>query len=249
MPNNNTSKTLEELFNTKFAIKPQLKSPLQNCQKLDPSYLANVTDEDIDSYEEEYQTFLKDTLRPLAMEQDKVMEFVSHAINNIFGSNSKESKYFQRAKKSNGNSVLHTNFAKLSDIYSVKEAVKEAREYAKNNSSVALEDKDISQIDLAIKYLIEKGFKYGEDFTSSNAVNIAKTEMLHNITDDASKDSSIVEYSDDCSDVCKEQEFEISLYENVIHRECPCGAYDKTTKISIDTDDSGKVFLNCNEIN
>jgi len=234
-------KTTDELFNTKFSVRPTLNSPLQNCEKLDTSFLANVTDEQIDAYESELNTYTTDVYRPLSRQQDKVMQFIIQAVNNIFGSNSKESKYFHRA--SNKGTLLSSYFNEMSDIHTVKREVAEARENSRHSSNIVLADNDVEQIDLAIKYLIEKGFTYGEDFTSSNAVNIAKSEMSHDIATSDTLKQSFIKHSDNCSEVCKTQQFEMTLHENQIHNECACGSVSYDMEMELGVDIHGKVVV------
>jgi len=240
MPSNQP-KTTDELFETKFSVRPTLKSPLQRVDKLDNSFLSKVSDEEINSYQDELDTYTQDVYRPTLREQEKVMDFIIQAVNNIFGSNSKESKYFHRAVSKG--TLISTYFNELSSNTEVRRAVAEARESSQHTSTVTLADNDVEQIDLAIKYLIGKGFSYGEDFTSSNAVNIAKSEMAHDIaTSDTLKDS-FISHSDDCSEVCRSQEFTMQLHENVMHNECACGVVAYSTEMELGVDETGKNII------
>ena len=234
-------KTTDELFETKFSVRPTLNSPLQHHEKLDSSFLANVTDEQIDEYQTELNSYTSDTYRPLIREQEKVMQFIIQAVNNIFGSNGKESKYFHRAL--NKGTLLSSYFNELSDIHQVKKAVEDARENSQHSSNVALGDNDVEQLDLAIKYLIEKGFTYGEDFTTNNAVNIAKSEMAHDIATSDTLKQSFVMHSSDCSEVCKTQQFAMTLHENQMHNECACGEVSYAMEMELSVDSNGKVIV------
>lgn len=232
-------KTTDELFSTNYAVRPTLKSPLQKAKSLDPSFLSNVTDEELDAYEIELENYKTSTFNPRMREQSRTMEYIVHAVNNIFGSNSKESKYFHRAV--NNGTLLEKYFGDLTTIRNAKKAVDEARQNSKHTSNVSLQDKDIAQIDLAIQYLISNGFKYGEDFTSNNAVNIAKSEMQNTLTASDCYDASIVEHSIDCSDVCRSQPFEIKMYETMIVKECACGEVSQESQMSLATDHNGGI--------
>ena len=53
MPNQ-PNKSTEELINTNFTHAITLQSPLQNHKTLDDAYLSQVTDEELDAYDEEY---------------------------------------------------------------------------------------------------------------------------------------------------------------------------------------------------
>tara|TARA_R110002020_G_scaffold82111_3_gene203333 strand:- start:4976 stop:5722 length:747 start_codon:yes stop_codon:yes gene_type:complete len=237
-------KTTDELFETKFSVRPTLNSPLQNHEKLDSSFLASVTDEQIDEYQEELNSYTQDVYRPLIREQEKVMQFIVQAVNSIFGSNGKESKYFHRAL--NKGTLLSSYFNELSDVHQVRKAVEDARENSQHSSNVALGDNDVEQLDLAIKYLIEKGFTYGEDFTTNNAVNIAKSEMSHDIATSDTLKESFVKHSSNCSDVCQSQHFAMTLHENIMHNECACGEVSYAMEMELGVDSNGKVVVKTN---
>ena len=232
-------KTTDELFSTNYAVRPTLKSPLQKAKSLDPSFLSNVTDEELNAYEIELDNYKQNTYNPRKREQSRTMELIIHAVNSIFGSNSKESKYFHRAVDKG--TLLDTYFGELTTIRNARKIVEEARQNSKHTSNVSLQDKDIVQIDLAIQYLIDNGFKYGEDFTSNNAVNIAKSEMQNTLTVSDCYDANIIEHSIDCSDVCRSQPFEIKMYEGMIVKECACGEVSQESQMSLATDHNGGI--------
>lgn len=247
MPSQNKPKTADELLGTRFNTRPTLKSPLQRVDKLDTSFLAKVTDAEVDAYSKEYDEYYNNTFRPLCEELNKTMELINGGINNIFGSNSKESKYFHRAQAKG--TLLQEYVSELTSPFEAKKAVSEARESEKHSSHIFLDDKDMEQIDMAIKFLIQKGYTYGEDFTSSNAVSVAKAEAVNSIiTSQDSLDPSLKEYSDKCSQTCRSSQYSISIHGNTIQSTCACGSLNKQSEMILGFDNNGKVTIQGKEI-
>ena len=243
MPHN-TNKTTDELVSTSYLQPVKLKSPLQDISRLDQVFLSEVTDEELDNYEEEYMNYRNDVYNPSMSNINKLEDIVQKSINNVFGSYSKEAKYIKRAF-SGGGIRVQMHFSLLSKPRDVRIAVREARELQTNTSNVSLSDNDISQIDLAIKYLIQQGFKYGEDFTSNNAVNIAKSEIINEVSTKGNfNDHNVVKFHDECSDTCRANEYTLTVNQESIERECSCGMISENANFELSLNGSDNVTLN-----
>jgi hypothetical protein len=240
MPHN-TNKTTDELVKTNFTKPISFKSPLQDIKKLDDTFLSNVTDEQLEQYAEEYEKYYKEIYNPSRSNVHKLERIIQDSVNNIFGSYSKEAKYIKRAFQGGG-VKLEQEWARITRPSEAKRKVEQAKEAMSHTSNVSLNDNDINQIDLAIKYLIDKGFKYGEDFTSNNAVSIAKSELVANASTN-SENSDFIKFNSDCSDTCRANEYQITFNQNKISRECSCGSVDVDESIELALNDSNQVTI------
>tara|TARA_A100001515_G_scaffold141364_1_gene138250 strand:+ start:140 stop:895 length:756 start_codon:yes stop_codon:yes gene_type:complete len=247
MPNQ-PNKSTEELINTNFTHDITLQSPLQNHKTLDDAYLSQVTDEELDAYDEEYSQKRQSYYNPSMSNLNKCEDLIRKAVRNIFGSTSKESKYIKRAFEGAG-VILRNNWNSISEPRHVRKAVEDARELAKTHSAVSLDEKDVTQIDLAIKYLIQKGYTYGVDFTSNNAVNIAKSSLVSETTTDQKMQNAMRLHHSDCSDTCRDSAYEMRINESRIDRECSCGEIDVRHTIELGVNDSDEIQLTLGEYN
>lgn len=157
---------------------------LGNARKLDSTTLASVTDEDIAAYTAEYEGY-RENLKTLKSEVATKMSKIQTDCNEIWGYDSKESRYFNRAtqKQEDIGSVYDSKYCspdyimEMVEIAKVDVSVNDLKRKDFSNT-----EESLSEINKATEYLLENGYKLNKDFSLGSAVGIAKAHHLQDLT-------------------------------------------------------------------
>ena len=227
------------LLDESFTEVHNFKSPLAQVELLSSSFLATVSDDDIDTFDSEIEAYKKDVFNIQRRNLDVITKHVGKLVANIYGSQSKQYKYMMRNFQSNHEVPCFTAMSGLRTAHDIKELVKDAKTAKNSTSSVVLADRDVSQIDNAIQYLTQNDYVYGKDFTATNAVNLAKSIAIQELADNEFKD--IIASGSECSEICNETAFDAIVHDSNIKVECACGQENRNMSISIveDTNNNG----------
>lgn len=231
---------MSTLLDIKFTEVHNFKSPLAQIDLLSPAFLGTVSDNDIEEYETEIAKYQQDVSDVQRKNLNIVCGYVSKLIGNIYGSQSKQYKYIMRNFASTSEVPCFTSVANLKAVESVTDIIRDARKAKQSTSHVVLADRDVTQIDSAIQYLVQNGYEYGKDFNASNVVNIAKSVAIQDLTD--KEFAGLVAQSDECSEICSDSAYDAIVNDDIIKVECACGSATRDMTISIveDTANSGK---------
>ena len=221
--------TVAEINNESFTSEHVFTSPLAQLPMLDTSYLASVTDEQIEDYGTELDTYEREVWGIQKSNYRLISGHISDLIKNMYGSYSKQYKYFARQTSAEVPCLMH--YGNTPNVRQVASKVKEAKLASAESSKVVLADKDMSQIDSSIQYLLQSEYQYGIDFTATNAVSMAKTVALKLLTEKSF--NGIIESSDVCSDICSSTAIDVSVTSNGINAQCACGEVNKNLDINI----------------
>ena len=224
------------LLDEKFTEVHTFNSPLAQIDKLSVSFLATVSDDDIEAYEEEIVNYAKEYSQVQKRNLDIIQNHVAKLIGNMYGSQSKQYKYIMRNFSSNHEIPCLASADMTKSVSSVREIISDARKANKSTSSVVLADRDVSQIDSAIQFLTQNGYEYGKDFNASNVVNIAKSVAIQDLTN--KEFSDIVVSGENCSEICSSQNYDTVVKDDVLNVECACGESSRNLSISFEVDTS-----------
>jgi len=220
---------MSTLLEEKFTEVHTFNSPLAQIDKLSVSFLATVSDDDIEAYEEEIINYAKEYSKIQKNNLDIIQNHVSKLIGNMYGSQSKQYKYLMRNFSSYHEIPCLASADNVKSVSKVKEIISDARKANKSTSSVVLADRDVSQIDSAIQFLTQNGYEYGKDFSASNVVNIAKSVAIQDLTN--KQFSDIVSSGENCSELCASERHDAVVKEDSLTVECACGEYSKDLTI------------------
>lgn len=221
---------MSTLLDVKFTEVHDFKSPLAQIDLLSSSFLATVSDDDLDAYDSEIAQYRKDVNSVLQSNLRVVTSHVAKLIGNIYGSQSKQYKYMMRNFNSDHEIPCFASTSNLKSTQDVTALVNDARKAQKSTSSVVLADRDVSQIDCAIQYLVQNGYEYGKDFNASNVVNIAKSVAIQDLTNNEFTD--LIVQGDNCSDICADSNYDAMVNNEMIRLECACGESTRDMVIS-----------------
>lgn len=224
------------LLDEKFTEVHTFNSPLAQIDKLSVSFLATVSDEDIEAYEEEIINYAKEYSQIQKRNLDIIKNHVAKLIGNMYGSQSKQYKYMMRNFSSDHEIPCLASLDSVKTTSKVTEIISDARKASKSTSSVVLADRDVSQIDNAIQFLTQNGYEYGKDFNASNVVNIAKSVAIQDLTN--KEFSDIVVSGDKCSEICADSNYDAVVKDDVLNVECACGESSRNLSISFEADTS-----------
>ncbi len=236
------------LLDEKFTEVHTFNSPLAQIDKLSVSFLATVSDDDIEAYEEEIVNYAKEYSQIQKRNLDIIQNHVAKLIGNMYGSQSKQYKYMMRNFSSNHEIPCLASLDNVKSVDSVREVISDARKANKSTSSVVLADRDVSQIDSAIQFLTQNGYEYGKDFNASNVVNIAKSVAIQDLTN--KEFSDIVASGENCSELCASENHDAMVKEDIVRVECACGEYSRNLSIGFvkDTTNVGQYKYELEEI-
>ena len=220
---------MSTLLAEKFTDVHTFQSPLAQIDKLSVSFLATVSDDDIEAYEEEILNYAKEYSQIQKRNLEIIQRHVSTLISNMYGSQSKQYKYMMRNFSSDHEIPCFASSSNVKSVNSIKGIVSDARKAKQSTSSVVLADRDVSQIDSAIQFLTQNGYEYGKDFSASNVVNIAKSVALQDLTNN--QFANIIASGDACSDICSSTNYDAVIKDNILKIECACG--ESTRNLSI----------------
>ena len=222
---------MSTLLDTKFTDIHNFKSPLAQIDLLSASFLGTVSDDDIEAYETELSQHRMNVTNVQKANYQIVTSHVSKLIANIYGGQSKQYKYMMRNFSSTHEVPCLSSLANLKSAQDVTSLVLDARKAKKSTSHVVLADRDVTQIDCAIQYLVQNGYVYGKDFNANNVVNIAKSVAIQDLTNN--EFDGLLEQSADCSEVCSDTAYDAMVNEDIIRIECACGSASRDMSISI----------------
>ena len=155
----------------------KIESILTDFALLPEEALAGITDEDLATYEEEHDKFSADLQDDFAVKQQLHTE-VRQAIKQLFGSNSKQVKYFDR-NMDGAEDILSSHAQRYVGPETISNHVLKAREkhsLAESKiSESSVDDFTMNQLDDAMEYLLSHGYKFGVDFAAHNAVDFASS--------------------------------------------------------------------------
>jgi len=138
--------------------------------------LAAITDEDLDTYSDEYDVYnsiTQDDIRERQVVATRVIDDVKE----LFGEWSNAHKYFER-NISRGDDLVYAHSKKYTSPGMVRKKVLDAREKYTlvSTPTVGLDEFTMNNIDGCISYLLSRGFEFGRDFNAHNAIDIARCE-------------------------------------------------------------------------
>tara|TARA_R110000822_G_scaffold203300_3_gene340224 strand:- start:77 stop:847 length:771 start_codon:yes stop_codon:yes gene_type:complete len=222
---------MSTLLDEKFTEVHNFQSPLAQVDLLSASFLATVTDEDIEAYDKEITDFDTTVTQIKRRNLNVMTSHISKMVGNIYGNQSKQYKYLMRNFQSNDEVPCFQASLALKSTESIRDMVNDARKANKSTSHVVLADRDVTQIDCAIQYLVQNGYEYGKDFNASNVVNLAKSVALQDLTD--KEFDGFLNDRSNCSEICITEPHEVVVSNGMVNIECACGGAQRSTIISI----------------
>lgn len=155
----------------------RMSHKLKDAVHLPTNALTLITDEDIDSYEVEYDSrFLKNKGQDsVAIREAKSV--ILDGITTVYGRDSKQYKYMERNLRLEP-SLVGNHYESVPSPNQIRRLKEGAIEDMKKTGGFTVatggvDSSSMSEIDDAIQFLIANGFDYGKDFSSHNAVSIA----------------------------------------------------------------------------
>ena len=180
----------------------QPKSPLAYADTMNEELLSEFDSTDIEAYEKEEVVMFGFRKEDITSTQT-VIEEVSQGLKFLFGDQSKQLKYIERAL-TKGETICDSHYDKFVRAERVEKLIDSAKLKHKGQATqVGLSETNVEELNSAIAYLTEKGFTFGRDFTAHNAIDISKAHYL----EQCHLDGDLVSLSNDVAD-CKECELE-----------------------------------------
>ena len=172
---------------TQFNWHEIIDNPLTSFTKMDNNTKAVVTDEQFDDYKEKYEVMKTHANSDLRQAKKFFQEMEDLAIK-LFGRGSKQARYISRQTDYDltGTTVAN-HYVKFLSPKDIKQQIEIAKGKVSSSNeqsestSVNIDENNIKNIDKAIKYLTQEGYSYGKDFTSINAVALAKVQGMESI--------------------------------------------------------------------
>jgi len=192
--------------NKLFLYKP--KSKLAYAEQMSSELLAEVSDSDIATYETEYESSVDANRKSDIELAQREITAVKSGLQYLFGENSKEEKYIDKAL-SKGNTIVDTHYGQISTPRAVSDMVKQARtKTVIHSTSKGLDETDMNTLNDSIQWLTSKGYVFGRDFTTHNAIDMAQASYAENLLsmsndllfDEKAKHNKMLENFDECSE-------------------------------------------------
>lgn len=213
--------------------------------------LAVVTDEDMNEYEEEHAIYLAKQ-KEATTTAYKIYKECETNMEAIFGRQSNEHKYLNRAFKT-GKVITDVHARKVPSPDTVRSKVIDARgkvDVSKFHTSSTIEERGISEINNALEYLINNGFKLNKDFTLANAVSVATSHnsmstMKRVVMNDMKIKMADVVVDETCSEQECESEkhgFTVRTSNNRITAVCDC--HELEYKVNFEFGEGGEATTN-----
>ena len=224
---------------------------LLNFRDMTMEALAVVTDEDMNEYEEEHAIYLAKQ-KEATTTAYKVYRECETNFEEIFGRNSNEHKYLQRAFKT-GKVLTDVHAREVPSPETIRSKVNDARgkvDVSKFHTSSTIEERGISEINHALEYLINNGFKLNRDFTLANAVSVATSHKSMNTMKSVVMNDMKMKMEDVVVDeTCSEEEcatltqgFSIRTSSNQITATCDC--HELEYKVNFEFGEGGEATTN-----
>lgn len=160
--------------------------------------LAEVTSEDLNKYQDEWDKLEKQRGEDVASVQSVMIDTLN-GLMYMFGDDSKEVKYINRALNK-GTTVVDAHYEQFTPPSEVAKMVKDAKlKVGANVSQIGLSETNVDDLNDAIKYLTGIGYVFGRDFTAHNAVEIAETSYMEKLIGDDVGISRLLENLETCS--------------------------------------------------
>ena len=220
---------------------PRLEHPLKNAKKLTEEALSRIEDSSVAEYEKQYDSWAVIQREDVKLASTNFRTALD-LVEKIFGKNSKEFKYLDR-KQSMGESLIDSNAKLYCNPDTVSQMVRDAKkkQNAKAKASIGVGDNDLEKINIAIKYLSEKGKVFGTDFTAFNAVDLANMTVVERVALGAEKVDvvTVAETVNECTSCVEEHgqgvfKFGSSLAEGECS--CSCGYRDYNVSLTLGSD-------------
>ena len=171
--------------NKLFLYKP--KSKLAYAEQMSTELLAEVSDSEIAKYETEYESNVNTNRKSDIELAQQEITAVKSGLHFLFGENSREEKYIDKAL-SKGNTLVDTYYGQITNPREVKDMVKQARtKTVIHSTSKGLDETDMDTLNDSIQWLTSKGYVFGRDFTTHNAIDMAQasySESLMSMSND-----------------------------------------------------------------
>ena len=192
----------------------EIEHMLKNFSLLPPESLAAVTDEDLETYAQQYDVYNEKTKEDVA-KRNEMMVAGRGSINTLYGSGSNAARYFHRHTNDNSDLVSkHARKYVLPNV--VEQSVIDSREkYTLVSTPVNVDDLTMESIDECISYLLRKEFVFGRDFNAHNAIDLArgvmKDDVVEAVANNTLSDVVCLDSNSKVADFC----FENSNFSNV----------------------------------
>ena len=226
-----------------YAIKHHLK----DIGNLTDVALSQISDESIEEYDAEY-TEMREAYRNDASTIADLKHEAREKLVEIFGSMSKQVKYMDRNLRSERTAV-DIHYDKFPSLHTVKERINCAKEKVSDSGSRAVSEtkvgragvneQEMEEVDASIRYLISKGYTYGVDFNSHNAVEISQCsaiEVVEKMISD--EDDAFDELLTTTFTCCKEIDKDSSQVQTGGDVSVWCGCGDNRVEYSVELNDA-----------
>ena len=170
--------TLPKTQNKLHLFKP--KSKLAFAEQMSSELLSDITDREVQEYISQYADMESKKTSDIGMAQEEITN-VRTSLNFLFGEDSKEVKYIDKALMK-GNTTVDIHYGTVTTPNRVIELIEQAKtKVGTNTVSKGLGETDMNKLNDSIKHLTENGYVFGRDFTTHNAIDIAQASYFENV--------------------------------------------------------------------
>ena len=184
------------------------KSKLAYADQMSTEILAEVSDSEITTYETEYSDYVEGNRKSDIELAQLEINALKRSLEFLFGENSREEKYIDKAL-TKGNTIVDKHYGDVTTPNRVSEMVRQARtKTVIHSTSKGLNETDMDTLNDSIQWLTAKGYVFGRDFTTHNAVDMAQASYTESIMsmsndllfDEKLKHNKMLESFDNCKE-------------------------------------------------
>lgn len=171
--------TLPKTQNKLHLFKP--KSKLAYAEQMSSELLSDITDQELEAYTLEYADMESKKTSDIGMAQEEI-GIVRTSLNFLFGEDSKEIKYIEKALMK-GNTIVDKHYQEITSPSKATTLIEQAKtKVGLTTVSKGLGETDMNKLNDSIQHLTENGYVFGRDFTTHNAIDIAQASYFENLT-------------------------------------------------------------------
>ena len=188
------------------------KSRLAYVDTLTDELLEDFSLSDISDYETEYDDSISVWKKEDMETSQEYIQDLRKGIKLLFGAESKQTKYFDRALTKG--TIVDTHYSDFATPAQVSSRLETAKKRVKRQaSSAGINEISVTELNEAIKYLASCGYEFGRDFNAFNAVDMAKASYLEKCV----TDENLIRIVD--GQTCDECDIELNIHHVKLNRE------------------------------
>ena len=212
----------------------EITHPLTTFHNLDEKAKAMISDEQLEEYRELHNEFRKKHQDDVDIAYT-INRAIEKHIQNLYGSYSRQHKYFERESRK-GDNIVDTHLNKYPSPDKVEREVKQAKKiHDTNNFAVAnVGGGNVEEVNASVKYLMANDMVFGTDFSVGNAVDMAKAVFMNEFSSNQMM-KDVVHTTDDnfvftgtlCSDCKADLNYDPTVLQNK-EMKAICQCHDET---------------------